>query len=85
MATPETAEMIARTRIVSAEAVLNNTADLRGYPHRYLAIMSHRGVGPERATYALMAAEVLDRLGWELLNVAEFGSSKLVHAFLRRR
>jgi hypothetical protein len=85
MSNRETAEVMARTRIVSAEAVLNHTADLRGYPHRHLAILSHRGVGPERVTYALMAADALDRFGWELLNVAEFGSSKLVHAFLRRR
>lgn len=85
MSMRETPQTIAQRRMVTAEAVLTGTADLRGYPYRYLAIMSHRGVGPERVTQALMAADALAQFGWELLNVAEFGHSKLVHAFLRRR
>lgn len=85
MSNRETPEKIARTRMVSAEAILGNTADLRGYPHRYLAIHAVYGVGMERVTTALAAAEVLGRWGWELLHVAELGTSNQVCAFLRRR
>jgi hypothetical protein len=85
MANRETPETIARTRMVSAEAVLNNTADLRGYPYRYLAVGAFYGIGPERVTNALAAAEALDRWGWDLVHVAELTSSNLVYAFLRRR
>jgi hypothetical protein len=35
--------------------------------------------------YAVAAAETLDRLGWDLVNVAEFTSSHFVYAFMRRR
>ncbi|MEQ4301168.1 transcriptional regulator [Plantactinospora sp. B6F1] len=81
----ETLETIARSRTVSAELVLTNLAELRAYPYRHLAIAARRGVGQEPVTYAMMAAETLAPYGWELLNVAEFGSSRVVYAFLRRR
>jgi hypothetical protein len=85
MPTSETPEVIARTRTVTAQAVLENRADLRAYPYRHLAILAHRGVGAERVTYAVAAAEVLSQFGWDLVNVSEFAASDLVYAFLRRR
>ena len=85
MSNLDTPEAIARLRMVNAEAVLENRVDLRGYPYRNLAIRAQRGFSPERVTTAVAAAEVLDRFGWELLNVAEFGTTRLVYAFLRRR
>ncbi|MEU5566782.1 transcriptional regulator [Micromonospora musae] len=85
MATLETPEHVARTRTVTADAVLANRVDLRGYPHRLLSVVSHRGIGGDQVTQALAAAEVLESFGWELVTVAEFTSSRLVHAVLRRR
>ncbi|TYC01197.1 transcriptional regulator [Micromonospora sp. WP24] len=84
MAALETPEHVARTRTVTAEAVLANRVDLRGYPHRLLSVVSHRGIGGDQITQALAAAEVLESFGWELVTVSEFASSRLVHAVLRR-
>ncbi|GAA3769736.1 hypothetical protein GCM10022225_65680 [Plantactinospora mayteni] len=81
----ETPESIAQTRTVSAKAILTNTADLRQYPYRHLAIASPHGFGLTSVTDALMAAEALAPYGWDLLNVTEFGASQVVYAFLRRR
>ncbi|TDC38678.1 transcriptional regulator [Micromonospora sp. 15K316] len=85
MATRETPEQVARTRTVTAEAVLTDRADLRGYPHRLLSVVSHRGIGSDQVTQALAAAEVLESFGWELVTVSEFASSRMVYAVLRRR
>lgn len=84
MASPDTPEKIAQRRLVTASAVLENRVDLRGYPHRYLGIVSERGVGPDRVMYALAAAEVLAQYGWDLLNVSEF-FGRNAYAFLQRR
>ncbi|WBB69353.1 transcriptional regulator [Micromonospora sp. WMMD812] len=85
MAAAETPEQIARTRTVSAEAVLGNRADLRGYPYRLLSVVSQRGMGGDQVTTAVAAAEVLEAYGWELVTVSEFASSRMVYAILRRR
>lgn len=85
MSNLDSPESIARRRMVNADAVLANRVDLRGYPYRNLVILSQGGFVSDRVTAAVAAAEVLDRFGWELVNVAEFGSSRLVFAFLRRR
>ncbi|MEU8298905.1 transcriptional regulator [Micromonospora sp. NPDC048909] len=79
----EAPEQIARTRTVTADAVLGNRVDLRGYPYRLLSVVSH-GVGGDRVTQAIAAAEVLETFGWELVTVSEFGSSRMVYAVLRR-
>ncbi|MEV4196891.1 transcriptional regulator [Micromonospora globbae] len=84
MAAPETPEQIARTRTVTAATVLANGADLRAYPYRLLSVLAH-GVGADRVTQAVAAAEVLERSGWELVTVSEFASSRLVYAIMRRR
>lgn len=85
MAVAESPEQIARTRTITAAAILENRADLRTYPHRLLTILSHHGVGADKVTQAVAAAEVLEQFGWELVTIAEFASSRLVYAVLRRR
>ncbi|GIJ30767.1 hypothetical protein Vqi01_59290 [Micromonospora qiuiae] len=85
MAAPETPEQITRTRTVTAEAILGNRADLRGYPYRLLSVVARRGIGGDQITQAVAAAEVLEAFGWELVTVAELASSRMVYAVLRRR
>ena len=85
MATRETLEQIARTRTVTADAVLGGSVDLGVYPYRLLTVLSHRGVGGDQVTQAVAAAEVLDRFGWELSTVSEVASSRMVYAVMRRR
>lgn len=85
MARNETPDAIARTRTVNAESVLAGQIDLRAYPYRNLAISCQTGIGPERISYAIAAAESLDRYGWELVSLSEFGSGRLVYALMRRR
>jgi hypothetical protein len=85
MASSEPPAAMAHMRMIPAEVILGGQVDLRGYPYRHLVIVSQRGVGPERIMYAVAAAETLDRLGWDLVNVAEFTSSHFVYAFMRRR
>jgi Tfp pilus assembly ATPase PilU len=77
--------VITRTRTVSAQAVFEGRADLRAYPYRHRAIITQRGVGAERVSYALAAAEVLAQFGWDLVTISEFAASNLVYAFMRRR
>lgn len=76
--------MIARTRTVTADAVLANRIDLRSYPYRLLAIHCQSGMGPERITIAIAAAEVLTGYGWSLVSVSEFGTGRIVYAIMRR-
>ena len=85
MAARETPEQIARTRTVTADAVLGGSVDLRVYPYRLLTVLSHRGLGGDQVTQAVAAAEVLERFGWELITISEFASSRMVYAIMRRR
>ncbi|MFD6262688.1 transcriptional regulator [Micromonospora chalcea] len=85
MAARETPEHIARTRTVTADAVLGGNVDLRVYPYRLLTVLSHRGVGGDQVTQAVAAAEMLERFGWELITISEFASSRMVYAIMRRR
>ncbi|MGC5033755.1 transcriptional regulator [Micromonospora sp. DT229] len=85
MAPRETSEDIARTRTVSAGAILGNRADLRGYPYRLLCVVAQHGIGGDQVTQAVAAAEVLEAYGWELVTVSEFTSNRMVYAVLRRR
>lgn len=84
MPSNDSPEKIAQRRLVDAAAVLENRVDLRGYPFRYLAVVSERGVGPDRVSYAIAAAEVLSQFGWDLINVAQF-YERYTYAFLQRR
>jgi hypothetical protein len=85
MANVETAEMIGRTRTVTANALLEGRADLSVYPFQLLAVVSQRGVGAERVGYAVAAAEMLMQYGWDLVSVSEFAGSHLACAVMRRR
>ena len=77
-------ESIAQRRLVDAMAVLENRVDLRGYPHRYLGVASERGRGAQRLSYAIAAAEVLSRYGWDLINITEI-YDRNIYALLQRR
>jgi len=83
MARQDSPEAIVLTRRVSAEAILDNRVDLGGYPYRHLVVVGLRRLGLDRVSSVIAAVEVLDRFGWELVNVAELGG--YVCAFLRRR
>ncbi|MGW3855816.1 transcriptional regulator [Micromonospora zamorensis] len=85
MAAAETPEQITRTRTVTARAVLQGQADLRTYPYRLLAVVSHHGLGGGQVTEAVAAAEFLGQFGWDLVNISEFASNRIVYAFLRKR
>ncbi|GAB3143640.1 hypothetical protein GCM10027290_20300 [Micromonospora sonneratiae] len=81
----EAPELVARNRVVTVEALLTNQVDLRAYPHRHIAVVSRLGIGVERVTPAIAAADLLDRHGWELVTVSELHNSRFVYAFFRRR
>jgi hypothetical protein len=83
MARPETAEMIARSRTVTAHALFEGRADLNGYPFRLLGVVSQRGAGLDNLSAVLAGAEMLLPYGWELVNVAEFAGSNAC-AVMRR-
>ncbi|WP_433357954.1 transcriptional regulator [Micromonospora saelicesensis] len=85
MTAAETPEHITRTRMVTARAVLRGQADLRTYPYRLLAVVSHHGLGGDKVSEAVAAAEALGQFGWDLVNVSEFASNKIVYAFMRKR
>ncbi|WP_144122487.1 transcriptional regulator [Catellatospora sichuanensis] len=80
----ETPELVAHKRMISARTVLENRADLRAYPHRHLAIVSQLMAAGEGVTQLLAAVEILDRFGWDLVNVSEL-TGRQVYAFMRRR
>jgi hypothetical protein len=84
MAKPETAEMIARSRIVTAHALFEGRADLNGYPFQLLGVVSQRGTGIDDLSAALAAAEMLMPYGWELVNVSEITASRHTCAVMRR-
>jgi hypothetical protein len=81
---PVTAQQLAQTRIVGAEAVLRNEVDFRGYPHRHLAVVARPRLGNSNTTQLLAAVEHLCRYGWELVNVTTGPGGTLFYAFLRR-
>ncbi|HEY0696294.1 MAG TPA: hypothetical protein VGD43_00610 [Micromonospora sp.] len=78
-----TPERLAQARVVSADSILHNLVDLRGYPHRHLAVTCPPEFGGGRISKLLAAVEYLGHFGWELVNVTEVSST--VYAFLRRR
>ncbi|MEV0730285.1 transcriptional regulator [Polymorphospora sp. NPDC050346] len=87
MALPSTPDKIAKTRTVSADAILRNQVDLRGYPFRHVSVVARYGFsgGTSPVTEVLMAVEVLQQAGWELVNVSEFSNGRFVHGIVRRR
>jgi hypothetical protein len=80
----ETAEQIAAWQRVSAAAVLENRADMRTYPHVYVTLHAPgTTVKAEGLRQLVAAAEVLHRIGFELVSVIEITNH--FHAVLRRR
>jgi hypothetical protein len=82
MTNVESADMLARSRLVTAQAVLEGRADMRAYPFRYLAVHGHVHVGGDRVSALLAAVEVVEKWGWELVTFLEYDKS--VYAFMRR-
>jgi hypothetical protein len=81
----ETAEMIARTRRVSAQALFEQRADLNGYPFRLLAVVSQTGVVWDDTAMVMAAAEYLMQYGWDLVNIARMTDANgSATAFMRR-
>ncbi|MFB9237053.1 transcriptional regulator [Plantactinospora siamensis] len=76
-------EQIARSFTVSATSIIDGTADLRTYPHRYLSVVSS---GPPSTALpeVLSCAQFLGQFGWELVNVTDLGASRITNAILRR-
>ncbi|WP_240777857.1 hypothetical protein [Nonomuraea basaltis] len=85
----QTPQMIAASRVVYAASVLAGTADLRGYPHRHLAVLSQFAVGSAfTLTEVLTAVEIMQHWGWELVNVASLPNGEVTSqlcAIVRRR
>ncbi len=77
--------MIARSRMISAQALFEGRADLNGYPFRLLGVYSLRAQGLDNLSAVLAAAEMLMQYGWELVNIAKFTSeTSSACAVLRR-
>lgn len=81
----ETAEQILRTRTVSAGALLEGRADLSTYPFQLLMISDLQGMGAEKVSRVVTAAEHLMNYGWELVNIAEFTGTHIAYAAMRRK
>lgn len=65
----ETADVIARTRRVSARALFEGRADLNGYPFQLLAVVEHYGNPFDNLTSVFAGAEFLMAYGWELVSI----------------
>jgi hypothetical protein len=78
----ETAQMIASQRTVTAAGLLENRADLRGYPHRYLAIHSYPMLRGEGMRMIMAAIEVLERYGWTLVTMTQVDNN--LYAIMRQ-
>lgn len=65
----QTAETIAQRREVTAEAVLEQRADLRGYPHHYLRMTSDAINRSDRLHTITIAVDYLRHYGWQLLTI----------------
>ncbi|MFG1607890.1 transcriptional regulator [Actinoplanes sp. NPDC049265] len=76
---------IAQTREVSALALLQGQADLRGYPYRHLGVLADSNLSIPLQSAILMAAELLSQYGWELVSVANpYHSVGALVGFFRR-
>lgn len=89
MAPREIFDSTVHSRTITAEILLSGRLDLasffNAYPHRYLAVSCQTNLGPDRVSYAITAAEILDRYGWDLVSLSEFTAGRVVYALLRRR
>ncbi|WP_222720850.1 hypothetical protein [Actinomadura sp. HBU206391] len=80
----ETPQEIAHTRTVRAETVLTGRVDLRGYPHRHLAVVSHN-THAAALMEAMASAEHLSQWGWELVNMSNVGGTTTIMCAVMRR
>jgi hypothetical protein len=79
----ETAAMIANQRTVTAAALLENRADLRGYPHRYVAIHSYTLLRGEGMRALMAAIELLEGYNWTLITVTQVDNN--LYAVMRQQ
>jgi hypothetical protein len=79
----ETAAMLASQRQVTAQALLENRADLRGYPHRYLAVHSYTLLRGEGMRAVMAAVELLDGYGWALVTITQVDNN--LYAVMRQQ
>lgn len=77
----ETASMIASQRMVTAVGLLENRADLRGYPHRYVAIHSYTLMRGEGLRVLMAATELLEQYGWTLVTMTQVDNN--LYAIMR--
>jgi hypothetical protein len=84
MARVETPQQIAHTLTVNAESVLTGRVDLRVYPHRHLAVVA-TGTPPKALMEVMASAEHLSQWGWELVSVANTGTSITIMCAVMRR
>lgn len=78
----ETAAMIAGQRVVTAAGLLENRADLRGYPHRYVAIHSYTLLRGEGLRALMAATELLEGYGWTLITMTQVDNN--LYAVMRQ-
>ncbi|WP_433288256.1 hypothetical protein ACQPZQ_35550 [Pseudonocardia sp. CA-142604] len=76
--------VIAKRRLVRARAVIYNRVDLTNYPHRILVVYAARNLFFQRFTDTIIAAEILEQQGWELISVTP-DHGRFVFATMRRR
>jgi hypothetical protein len=82
MSQVETASMIANQRMVTAGGLLENRADLRGYPFRYVAIHSYTLLRGEGLRVLMAAVELLEQYGWTLVNMIQVDNN--LYAVMRQ-
>lgn len=78
----ETPQMLAAQRTVTAAGLLENRADMRGYPHRYINIHSYALLRGEGMRVLVTAAEYLEQFGWALVNIVQVENN--LYAVMRR-
>lgn len=78
----ETAAMLASQRVVTAQGLLENRADLRGYPHRYIAIHSYALLRGEGMRHLMAATELLENYHWTLVTMTQVDNN--LYAVMRQ-
>ncbi|MGC4806547.1 hypothetical protein [Micromonospora sp. DT233] len=78
-----TPQQLALKRVISIDSLSRNEVDLRGYPHRHLALASATGLTRSAVTELMEGVEYLAQFGWELVSITAHAS--VFYAFLRRR
>lgn len=71
-------------RLFRADYVLSGQVRLEGYPFRYIALTAEGHLGNQAFDVVLSAVELLETLGWELVNLTDNDYHTPI-AFLRRR